>query len=697
MGAVYLAEDTRLGRQCAVKENIPDPNANPQVLAQMRQQFQAEARILAALDHPNLPKVYDFFADSGNEYIVIEYIEGEDLASVLQRHGGSLPEKPVLIWCQQVLDALTYLHTLTPYPIIHRDIKPANIVLTAQGKVKLVDFGLVKLLDTFSPQTISAMKGIGTPEYTPQEQYAGGGHTDARSDIYALGATLYHLLTGIPPPSAPQRFVDPSLLLPPQQLVPALSPHIGMTILKALELHPSQRFQSALEMQSALRGAIIALGPSATLGPSAPVQPIQRSPLSLMWGILLAAVVLGAGLFALSRRSAAPTVVAPIVTSTPASAAVFIAPTYTGTSVLLRSTSTPVPQPTPTNLPTNTVGPTSTSEPVATATPLPSLVPTSTAQPGRARLGTSNADRIETLFVLQDSPQYAVECLAMAPDGLSIATGIARRENPTVSIWSLRDQQIISRLALPERVSSLAYSPDGRTLAVGIWDLTVQIWDLASGQATKTLTDHRTIPTSLVFSYDNAYLVSGGDYGGGDNNGQIVVWQSADWAVVQSIQEKWGAIKGVSLNGSGGLIAGGGMDGKVRVYFSSSNTPWQVLEGGSGGVDTTAFSPDGRLFAFGGWDQTVHIYRLEDHALVRDLTGHAAGVNSIAFSPDGALLAAGTEDGRVWLWRVDDGASARILTGHAKRITQVAFTPDGSLLVSGSWDGAVRVWGVPNP
>ena len=156
--------------------------------------------MLANLDHPNLPKVSDYFSDGGNEYIVMEYVEGEDLASVLARHGGPLPEQSVLPWADQVLDALEYLHGQRPNPILHRDIKPANIILTPQGRIKLVDFGLVKLLDPNNPHTATAMKGMGTPEYTPLEQYASGvGHTDARSDIYALGATLYHLLTGVGP------------------------------------------------------------------------------------------------------------------------------------------------------------------------------------------------------------------------------------------------------------------------------------------------------------------------------------------------------------------------------------------------------------------------------------------------------------------------------------------------------------------
>ena len=295
MGAVYLAEDARLGRQCAVKENLADPNANPQVLAQMRQQFQVEARILAGLDHPNLTKVYDFFQDGGNEYIVMDYVEGDNLATLLQRQGGPLPERPVLLWADQVLYALEDLHGQQPRPIIHRDIKPANIILTPKGRIKLVDFGLVKLFDPSNPSTATSMKGMGTPEYAPLEQYGKGmGHTDARSDIYSLGATLYHLLTGIVPPEVTQRILDPRRLVPPRQCNASLAPATEATLLKAIEVHPDQRWQTASAFRQALttaRPPVVTVSAPASpqlwpvIVPAAPVVPVPplRSPIAFDW------------------------------------------------------------------------------------------------------------------------------------------------------------------------------------------------------------------------------------------------------------------------------------------------------------------------------------------------------------------------------------------------------------------------------
>jgi serine/threonine protein kinase len=255
MGTVYLAEDThQVGRRCAVKENLLDPCASQSLLVQAHQQFLAEASVLDQLDHPNLPKISDYFREGDGDYLVMDYVEGEDLESALQRIGGPLPEKPVLIWINQVVDALTYLHSHRPRPIIHRDIKPANIRLTPQGKIKLVDFGLAKLLDPNNPRTKTVLRGRGTLEYAPREQYAGDGtgHTDARSDLYSLGATLYHLLTNTPPPGVYQRRLNPAVLRPPRQLNPRLTENTERAILRALEIHPDQRFQSAAEMRQAL-------------------------------------------------------------------------------------------------------------------------------------------------------------------------------------------------------------------------------------------------------------------------------------------------------------------------------------------------------------------------------------------------------------------------------------------------------------
>ncbi len=256
MGAVYKADDLRLrGRLCAVKEVLPELIGVPGMEEQTHEQFYREASILARLDHPNLPKVSDFFAQDGREYLVMDFVPGEDLRQLVEearRHDTFLEEEVVLGWAAQLCDALTYLHTQDP-PVLHRDIKPSNIKLTPRGVLKLVDFGLVKLLQPDESRTVTVVQGRGTVAYTPLEQYGGDtGHTDVRSDIYSLGATLYHLLTGQPPADAKQRFLKPGSLKPPRDVNPRLSPQTERAILAAMAQHPDDRPATAEELRRLL-------------------------------------------------------------------------------------------------------------------------------------------------------------------------------------------------------------------------------------------------------------------------------------------------------------------------------------------------------------------------------------------------------------------------------------------------------------
>jgi serine/threonine-protein kinase len=262
MGAVYRADDLRLeGRVCAIKEIRPDPDATPEALAQSREQFQREASTLARLDHPNLPKVSDTFTEDGREYLVMDFVGGRDLRQLMEerrRRGRFLDEEDVLQWADQLCAALAYLHSQDP-PVLHRDIKPANIKLTPEGLIKLVDFGLVKLLAADDSRTVTVLQGRGTVAYTPLEQYGGDtGHTDARSDVYSLGATLYHLLTNQPPADAKQRFLNPDALVSPRAINPRISPASERAILMAIAMHPDQRPPNVAAFRELLHGGSIA-------------------------------------------------------------------------------------------------------------------------------------------------------------------------------------------------------------------------------------------------------------------------------------------------------------------------------------------------------------------------------------------------------------------------------------------------------
>ena len=264
-GAVYRAWDVNLKGPCAIKENFD-------VSPAAQNQFAREASILYNLRHQNLPKVTDHFGIPGQgQYLVMEYIEGQDLQEKIDRAGGPLPEEQVLPWMLQVCDALSYLHSRTP-PIIHRDIKPANVRITPEGTVYLVDFGIAKLYDPDRKTTLGA-RAV-TPGYSPFEQY-GQKPTDTRTDVYALGATLYAALTGKAPLESIER-VGGAALFAPHGLNPEISPHLEAVILRAMEFLPDQRYQSVVEFKRALTA------PAAAHVSVAQQQPVAAAPTQVL-------------------------------------------------------------------------------------------------------------------------------------------------------------------------------------------------------------------------------------------------------------------------------------------------------------------------------------------------------------------------------------------------------------------------------
>jgi serine/threonine-protein kinase len=299
MGSIYLADDLRLeGRLCALKEVEHDRSLPADLVKEAREQFLREATVLARLDHPNLPKVSDFFSIGGRDYLIMDYVPGKDLRTLLseaRQKGAFLPERDVLGWASQLADALSYLHSQST-PILHRDIKPSNLKLTPSGLVKLVDFGLVKILAS-EEVTVTILQGRGTALYTPLEQYGGdSGHTDTRSDIYAFGSTLYHLLTNHAPVEARERFLHPDSLSPPRQFNPNISQRTERAILWAMSLHPDERPVDVEAFRQALLGEW-----DPTLRPRAPLPnprfadlisaPVERVLIWIAAGVLLLSLV----------------------------------------------------------------------------------------------------------------------------------------------------------------------------------------------------------------------------------------------------------------------------------------------------------------------------------------------------------------------------------------------------------------------
>jgi len=243
-GAVYRAWDLNLKKLCAVKENF-------ETHQQGQEQFENEATVLASLIHPNLPRVTDHFVLPGQgQYLVMDFVEGQDLNEVLSQR-EPIPIRQAVNWISQIASALDYLHT-QKVPVIHRDIKPANIRVTAEGRLFLVDFGLVKRIRT-QALTMPGARGV-TPGFSPPEQYGHGG-TDDRTDIYSLAATFYTLLTGVTPPESVHRYGQKKLT-PVHVQNPNVPYAVSAVIQKALSLDPVSRYQSVGGFKSALDAAM---------------------------------------------------------------------------------------------------------------------------------------------------------------------------------------------------------------------------------------------------------------------------------------------------------------------------------------------------------------------------------------------------------------------------------------------------------
>jgi len=401
MGAVYLAHDLTLNIKVAVKENL---NLNPE----SERQFRREALLLATLRHPNLPRVTDHFILSERQYLVMDYVAGVDL------HTRSMEKPPaveeVLAWAEAVADALHYLHTRQP-PVIHRDIKPANLKLRPDGSVVLVDFGIAKESDL--AQTTTGARGL-TPGFSPPEQY-GDQRTDARSDQYALAASLYALLTGQRPADSIQRMLGKEQLKPIRQLNPAVPEHVEAALERAMALDRDQRFPDIDSFRRALRGELALETIRAPLPPTAR-PPRRRWPLIAGLAGGGALILLGGAAWLLLGRlpGAVP---APAATTS----LVTIAPL--------------VPAETPPTLTATAIPPTATPEP--SPTPMPS--PTPTQMPAPVLLG--GASRIA--FVSDREDDRTLQIWSMNPDGtdpVQITFGPGDKAQPR---WSPDGQKIL--------------------------------------------------------------------------------------------------------------------------------------------------------------------------------------------------------------------------------------------------------------
>jgi WD40 repeat protein len=589
-GAVYQAWDTALDGPVALKENLESfPGAD--------KQFELEARLLFKLRHPNLPRVIDFFSlppnEGGGSFAVMDYIEGEDLGALLSRNNAPLPQDKLLDWIAQVCDALSYLHSQNP-PIIHRDIKPANIRLTPSGRAILVDFGIAKI---YSPglKTTVAARAV-SHGYSPPEQY-GAGSTDARSDIYSLAATTYHLLSGHMPP--PAMDVLSGLEKPPQPLIrlnPAIKPAVSAALEKAMQLDQSDRFASAAEFKTALL---------AGQDKSTDAMIVSRPP-----GRVATTV----------RRAAASPIIKPDLAS--------------------RWQSAP-------------------PEPRYILDEHNGSVEDLVFSPDGKILISASVDKTLRLWRVADGSSSStleghirsVSGVAISPSGEVLASSSSDR---TIRLWRVSDGEMLTALETPAGLAtSPTFSPSGEILACVTANRIVQFWNaenLLAGGKTLALPDLVIDPqgvTGVTFSPSGDILACESH-----RDQTILLYRLPDASLLRVLEGHIADINCLAFSPDGSLLASGSWDNSLRLWRVRDGVCLHTIKGHRSGVLDLAFSPDGEILAAASADYSLRLWRVSDAARLRKLEGHTNWVNCVSFSPDGSLLASGSRDKTVRIWGI---------------------------------------------
>jgi len=265
-GRVYLADSLdEPGRSFAIKE-MEETGLPAGERSDARELFRREAELLCSLSHPGLPSVTEYFSQGDCHYIVMEYVKGKNLEDILKKRAGAFSFNEVLPWAIELAGILEYLHGHRPYPIIFRDLKPSNIMLTDEGRIKLIDFGIAR---HFNPQKIKDTFFLGTPGFSPPEQY-GRGQSDPRSDIFSFGATLYHLLSKADMTAL--NFNYPPL----SQRSDGFPDWLDRVVLKCLSKNPGERYQNTSQLRTDLQNRTFGTGEDDI--PSASITPPSRSP-----------------------------------------------------------------------------------------------------------------------------------------------------------------------------------------------------------------------------------------------------------------------------------------------------------------------------------------------------------------------------------------------------------------------------------
>ncbi|WP_327302959.1 serine/threonine-protein kinase [Streptomyces sp. NBC_01298] len=627
MGEVWRGYDLQLGRPIALKLLVELDAA-----AELLERFRREASIGAQFQHPGITVVHDIGQHENRLFIVMELLEGEDLARALARSPAGLPIAEAVDLAAQAAVALAATHARD---VVHRDLKPANLFRLTDGRLKICDFGIARGVQVTQQLTRTGWM-LGTPPYMAPEQWRGK-DIDTRSDLYALGCVLHELLVGAPP--FPAEGHPLALMHRHFDEKPAALRSIRSEVPVDLE---------------ALIAELLAKNPDARPDASATaarLHAIQHSAVSQIAPLDRSSAPIGLGSDS-ATETAAPTPSRRGDTATPAGLR-----RPRRRSIILGGAA--------------------------------ALVTASGATLIGLRLADDTSPAPHLWFTLTGHTGV-VSSVAFSPDSKTLVSGSF---DGNFRLWDLATRtSTATPVGHNDAPISMVLSLDGKTLASADTSNVVRLWDFATRTSTAALKAVGPM-NEVAFSPDGKTLASGGGEGswaGGDDKSVVQLWDLATRTSTATLTDKSQNVGSLAFSPNGKTLAA--YTGAVQLWDLATRTSTATLTDKSQSVRSLAFSPNGKTLATGNDDKTVQLWDLATRTSTAALTGHTDSVSSVAFSPDGKTLASGSDDRTIRLWDLATRTSTSTLTGHTDSVRSVAFSPDGKTLASSSVDKTVRLW-----
>jgi WD40 repeat protein len=643
MGVVFQARQMSLNRPVALKMILAGQLANETDV----KRFYTEAEAAANLDHPGIVPIYEVGQHEGQHYFSMGFVEGQSLAQRLA--DGPLPPREAAALMVQVAEAIDYAHRRG---VIHRDLKPGNILLDRNGHPRVTDFGLAKRIQGDSGLTGSGQI-MGTPSYMPPEQAGGNrGEVGPASDVYALGATLYALVTGRPPFQAATAMdtvlqVITEEPVPPRRLNPSVPRDLETICLKCLEKEPVKRYTSASTLAEDLRRYLAGepilarpVGPPERAWRWCRRNPIVAGAVGLVAAALVVVVVLS--LLYADRQ------------------------TRLAASESLRA---------------DDQARYSREQAQAAASLKEAL-----SQSNR-RLAVLNYERGQAAF---ENGQFGPGVLWMVESWRSAVAagdpGWRHAARANMAAWQSHDIAVKALVSHQGAVTSLAFSPDGRTILTGSQDNTARLWDAATGRPIGPALAHQWWVRAVAFSPDGKAVLTG------SLDGTARLWDAATGRPIGPPLTHQDRVWAVAFSPDGKRVLTGSGDKTARLWDAATGKPIGHPLTHQAMVYSVAFSPDGKGVLTGSSDKTARLWDAATGKPIGTPMTHQAMVWSVAFSPDGKAVLTGSGDKTARLWDAATGQPIGTPMTHRGEVLSSVFSPDGKAVLTGSQDKTARLW-----